>query len=235
MHALGKLVVLPKVLFLFCSISALGDTIQLRTDTTWRTIAGAVPVAPDWNSSLSFDDSNAAGWTNSFKSPIGDRIWNTSNLSSLSPANPRFRDVFDLYGPVSSCVGHFYFDDDATVWVNGVEVLNDTDGVASTFDNVALSPSLFRTGNNLIAVWGHNTVPPDNNIEVDLTLTIVPEPSVLSLLVGGALLSRVRAFPRRRASVRSEWRLDKSAIFGGLTFAITAAMGNFFEPMARLV
>jgi hypothetical protein len=41
--------------------------------------------------------------------------------------------------------------------------------------------------------------------------------------------------PFGRASVSSEWRLDKSAIFGGLTFAITAAMGNFFEPVARLV
>jgi hypothetical protein len=38
-----------------------------------------------------------------------------------------------------------------------------------------------------------------------------------------------------RANVSSEWRLDKSAIFGGLTFAITAAMGSFFEPVARLV
>jgi hypothetical protein len=37
------------------------------------------------------------------------------------------------------------------------------------------------------------------------------------------------------ASVSPEWRLDKSAIFGGLTFAITAAMGSFFEPVARLV
>jgi hypothetical protein len=35
--------------------------------------------------------------------------------------------------------------------------------------------------------------------------------------------------------VMAEWRLDKSAIFGGLTFAITAAMGSFFEPVARLV
>src|ERR1035441_6837932 len=34
---------------------------------------------------------------------------------------------------------------------------------------------------------------------------------------------------------RHEWRLDKSAISRGLTFAITAAMGNFFEPVARLV
>ena len=37
------------------------------------------------------------------------------------------------------------------------------------------------------------------------------------------------------AGVSSEWRLDKSAISRGLTFAITAAMGNFFEPVARLV
>jgi hypothetical protein len=36
-------------------------------------------------------------------------------------------------------------------------------------------------------------------------------------------------------SLLLEWRLDKSAIFGGLTFAITAAMGSFFEPVARLV
>src|ERR1039458_6282186 len=59
---------------------------------------------------------------------------------------------------------------------------------------------------------------------------------------------RARPRPRRRdpgpgahpqrvnqASVSPEWRLDKSAISRGLTFAITAAMGNFFEPVARLV
>ncbi|HEV2211116.1 MAG TPA: hypothetical protein VG167_20315 [Verrucomicrobiae bacterium] len=135
----------------------------LRTDATWRTIKGSVPVAADWNSAVFFDDSDAAGWTNAFKSPIGDRIWNTSNLSSESPANPRFRHVFDLWGGVTTAVAHFYFDDDATVWINGTEVLNDTDRHATTFDNVILDPSLFHEGENLIAVWGHNVDPPYNN------------------------------------------------------------------------
>ena len=162
------------------ALTALADTVLLKTDASWRTIKGSVTIPTNWNSSVIFDDSDQAGWTNSFKSPEGDRIWHTSNLSSESPANPRFRHVFSLYGTVTNCVGHFYFDDNGTVWINGVQVLDDTGGGASTFDNVILDPSLFHAGDNLIAVWGHNTIAPYNNIEVDITIDIVaPRPTIL--------------------------------------------------------
>lgn len=156
------------------------DTLLLRTDATWRAINGSASIPTNWNSSVVFDDSDQAGWTNSFKSPQGDRIWLTSNLSSDSPANPRFRHVFSLYGTITNCTGHFYFDDNGTVWINGVEVLNDTGGGASTFDGVILDPALFHAGDNLIAVWGHNTEGPYNNIEVDITMDIAaPQPRIL--------------------------------------------------------
>lgn len=168
------------VLLCFSALSTLADTVLLKTDATWRTINGSATIPTNWNSSVIFDDSDQAGWTNAFKSPQGDRIWNTSNLSSESPANPRFRHVFSLYGTITNCIGHFYFDDNGTVWINGVQVLDDTGGGASTFDNVVLDPSLFRAGDNLIAVWGHNTTAPYNNIEVDITFDIVaPTPTIL--------------------------------------------------------
>jgi hypothetical protein len=168
------------------SIPCSAQDYLLRTDATWRTIKASQPVGTDWNSAVIYDDSEAAGWTNAFKSPMGDRIWHTSNLSSESPANPRFRHAFDLSGGVTSAVAHFYFDDDATVWINGTEVLNDTDRHATTFDNVILDASLFHEGDNLIAVWGHNVDAPYNNIEVDISLTVVPEPGAIALLVVGA-------------------------------------------------
>lgn len=162
------------------ALDALADTVLLKTDATWRTINGTATISTNWNSAVVFDDSDEADWTNSFKSPQGDRIWNTSNVSADSPANPRFRHVFSVYGTITNCVGHFYFDDNATVWINGVQVLDDTGGGASTFDNVVLDPALFHTGDNLIAVWGHNTIGPYNNIEVDITFDIVaPTPTIL--------------------------------------------------------
>ena len=160
----------------------------LRTDPSWRTIKGVVAVPADWNSAVSFDDSDAAGWTNSYEVPNTDRIWNTSNLSSESPANPRFRHVFALAGPVRSSVGNFYFDDDATVWINGTEVLNDTDGHAGSFTNVVLDSSLFNPGQNLIAVWGHNKVAPYNVIEAEVSLTLVAERPVLRVAQSGGRL-----------------------------------------------
>jgi hypothetical protein len=159
--------------------ASVAQTNLLRTDASWRTIKGVVAVPSDWNSAVTFDDSAAAGWTNSFKAPVGDRIWNTSNLSSESPANPRFRHVFALPGPASSATAHFHFDDDATVWVNGTEVINDTDGHATTFDNVVLAPSLFHPGQNLIAAWGHNKIPPYNTIEIDISLAVTAQTPLL--------------------------------------------------------
>jgi len=58
------------------------QTLTIRSDATWRTSRGTVAVTPEWTSSLSYDDSDAAGWVNAFKSPSGDNIWHTSNRSS---------------------------------------------------------------------------------------------------------------------------------------------------------
>jgi hypothetical protein len=73
----------------------------------------------------------------------------------------------------------------------------------------------------------------------------MPPPFTFILTVAGMALvififaaiwaSRYVRIGPNRTSVSSEWRLDKGASFWGLTFAITAAMGNFFEPVARLV
>ena len=162
------------------------QTVTIRSDATWRTSRGSMAVTADWISSVDYDDSDAAGWENAFKSPADDNIWHTSNLGPQSPSHARFRYVFDLAQPVESAFGRFFFDDDGSAFINGIRVVNDTGGGASVFDRV-LDPNLFQIGPNLVAVDGFNRFAPYNNIAVRLDLTLVPEPATLGMLTLGGL------------------------------------------------
>jgi len=164
---------------------ALPADVTVVSDATWRTSAGVVSVTSDWISNLNYDDSDAAGWQFAFKSPSGDNIWHTSNLSSESPSHARFRHIFNLPAGVSSASGTFFFDDDGDVWINGQHILNDPGGGASTF-HLDLDPSLFHPGQNLIAVDGFDKIAPFSNISVEMTINLVPEPGVLS---GGVVMT----------------------------------------------
>ena len=169
--------------------------VSVVTDATWRTSAGTVSVEADWYSKLNYNDSDAAGWVNAFKSPSGFNIWHTSNKSSESPSHARFRHVFDLPVGVASASGIFGFDDDGDVWINGVHILNDPGGGASTF-NLQLDPALFHPGLNLIAVDGFDKIAPFSNISVEMTLNLVPEPGALMMTL--ALVGIILAHRRRR-------------------------------------
>jgi hypothetical protein len=171
-----------------CSLAGAADSRLIVTDATWRACRGTNPVTADWISNVDYDDSDAAGWVYAFKSPTGDHIWYTSNLSSDGVSHARFRYVFDLSAPVTSAVAnHIAFDDNGELWINGTVIVHDTGGGATQYDDVVLDPSLFVPGENLIAMEGFDTSGPFHNVALNMTLTTVPEPSSIALLCIAAL------------------------------------------------
>lgn len=176
------------------SVSAAITTNTVLSDDTWRTSRGSQVMDTNWTVSLAFDDSDAAGWTNAFQVSGNNNIWHTSNQSSDSPTRARFRHVFALSTDnIVSVTGRFTFDDNGSAWINGTQIINDTGGGATTY-NLTLDPTLFHPGDNLVSVWGVNTIAPFNSVSVRLTIVQVPEPSAVALVgVGvGALLWRFR-------------------------------------------
>ncbi len=174
------------MLFVALPSSARCDSLLVRSDATWRTSRGTTPVTSDWISNLDYDDSDANGWRNAFKSPSDDNIWYSSNLSSDGVSHARFRHIFDLTAPVSAASADIFFDDNGELWINGTEIVDDTGGGATSYDNVAIDPGLFVEGENLIAMEGFDTSGPFHNVALDLTLT-VPEPTAIGLLGVGSL------------------------------------------------
>ena len=158
-------------------LSAVAATTNIVSDGNWR-VTNPAPAA-GWNTSLAFDDSDAAGWEYAFKAPSGNNIWMRSNQSASSPGQVWFRYVFHLATPPTTASGTFNFDDDGQVYLNGVLVVNDTGGGATTF-NLPLATNLFVAGDNLIAVHGVNTVAPFNVIGVDMTLEVPLETTLIA-------------------------------------------------------
>jgi hypothetical protein len=142
-------------------------------------------VTADWISNVNYDDSDTAGWQNAFKSPSGDNIWYSSNLSSDGVSHARFRHVFDLTSLPTAATADIFFDDNGELWINGTEIVDDTGGGATSYENVSIDPNLFVVGENLVAMEGFDTIGPYHNVAVELT--IVPEPSTVVLLSAATL------------------------------------------------
>ena len=155
---------------------AIASITNIVSDATWRATSPAPPAG--WNTSIGFDDSDAAGWEYAFKSPNGAKIWIRSNLSSEAPNMAWFRKVFVLPAKPSSASGTFIFDDDGEVYINGTLVLVDPGGGATTF-NLLLDTNLFVAGENLIAVHGIDTHTPYNNISVEMSLDVPLETALI--------------------------------------------------------
>ena len=143
------------------------QTPTVKSDATWRTTATQPPDG--WNTDIHFDDSDAAGWQNAFKSPSGDNIWYGSNHSDQSPNQAWFRYVFTLNQPIGNATGTFFFDDNGEAYINGRLIVADTTPGATTF-LPTLDPTIFNVGSNLVAVHGIDTIPPFSNVAVDLFL-----------------------------------------------------------------
>ena len=170
------------VLALFSALLVLPGPVKasltnIVSDGNWRVTSPAPPGG--WNTSISFNDSDAAGWEYAFKNPSGNVIWMRSNLSASSPGQVWFRKVFVLPALPTSASGSFYFDDDGQAYLNGTLVVNDTGGGATT-TTLQLATNLFVVGENLIAVHGINTIAPYNGIAVDMALDVPTETSLIS-------------------------------------------------------
>lgn len=149
--------------------SAQTTTNIIWTDSTWRCASNSLVVPSNWLSSVVFDDSNAAGWTNAYQVSGSHSIWLRDNHSSNSPARVRFRHVFEVTNEVTAAIAHVTFDDDGAAYINGTRIISDTGGGSTTRD-VIIDPGLFHLGSNLIAATGTNTIAPFNVINIKLTL-----------------------------------------------------------------
>lgn len=173
-----KLAIVLLTAFSFLTgLSVIAATTNIVSDGNWRVTSPAPPAG--WNTSLTFDDSDAAGWEYAFKTSSGNNIWMRSNQSSSSPGQVWFRSIFTLPALPTSASGIFYFDDDGQLYINGTLIVNDTGGGATTF-NLQLATNLFVTGQNLIAARGVNTIAPFNSIGVDLKLDIPFETTLVA-------------------------------------------------------
>jgi hypothetical protein len=90
-----------------------------------------------------------------------------------------------------------WLDDNGQVYINGTQIVDDNGSGGSSYD-LTLDPSLFRVGQNLIAIHGVDKFTPYHTVGMELTLT-VPEPSsgVLVAGLGGAAILRFHRTNRR--------------------------------------
>lgn len=167
------------------AILYVGGTLGLRagtitnllvTDETWRVTSNAPPTG--WNTNIVFDDSNAAGWTNSFKSPAGNNIWMITNRSSQGPNQVWFRHLFVMDTVPQSVTADIFFDDNGALYVNGTQIVRDNGGGDTHYQNVVIDPKLFVPGTNLIAVHALDANPPYNNIAVVFTNVMPARPPI---------------------------------------------------------
>jgi hypothetical protein len=177
-------------------------SLSLVTDATWLVITpagnqsgqsitsvGAAFEAanPGWNTSLTY---NTSSWSVPRVS-TSDAIW---GATTDSPAY--LRKTFHLNAPVSNATLLATADDDAIIYINGVEVARDTNKSASGFGPLDVTNYL-TTGDNLIAVKGQNAGGPDS-FTLHLLATAAPEPSTLAVLGVGVGAIGLLALVRRR-------------------------------------
>jgi hypothetical protein len=164
-----------------------------------------------WNTSITFDDSDAAGWHTPFPRDLArygsisiNSIWaDDPQLSGDTPAY--FRKVFTLdFEPASASFGGDLggvlttgIDDDIQIYINGTLVYDDQDFSSGVIPFTDVTPYL-HAGTNLVAAKAQDSVGVDEHFEFNLQITPIPEPSPALLIgLGLAALSRWR---RRNAS-----------------------------------
>ena len=191
------------------------EQLSLPSGTHWRAIGPVgnlegTPIANaglfwesvnvGWNTDLSYDDSDAAGWKYATKSPYpaANAIWaDGMHPNGFTPAYFRYKFVVD--GTPTKGLLTVLVDDDAQVYINGERVVNDTDGVGTLVRDVDVTTSL-RQGENLIATKAHDSWGGGEHFMSDFTIQYepIPEPSNLVLLSMGAVGLLVYAWRRRK-------------------------------------
>jgi hypothetical protein len=141
-----------------------------ETDSRWR-VVGLFPGA-DWFRP-DFDDS-AWGYARVAKpksadpSLPGDAIWDDASTTGGS-LEVWFRKTFSVYGTVVESVIDFGCDDDMQVYLNGVHIVDDRDGVTTRETISAVGPLL--EGQNAIAISCKDVVLPEHALWGKHTIT----------------------------------------------------------------
>jgi hypothetical protein len=174
-----------------------GATVITQSNATWK-VTPTDPGAVSWNTSAAFDDSawqNAtvlydAGVVIPDPAYVGAKgIWSSSGQFSKE-YQVWIRHTFSLGGPLTNALLTVGCDDDCTVWVNGTQVINDTNTFAN--NNFANVLPYLTAGTNLIAltVTDNYVQYGDNHstwVQLDGTFAsrAIPEPGTLALLATG--------------------------------------------------
>jgi hypothetical protein len=209
--------------------SALPFTIATSADPAdgWRSIApvgnlegqplASVGLAWEaahvgWNTSLGFDDSDAAGWHPPAPVPGGtsNGIWaDEEQFDADTPAYFRLAFTLDA-DPVMAWFGSSApadntngVDDDVQIYVNGTLLYDDQDGVATYIPIVDVTPYL-HAGENLLAIKAHDSYGLNQGFAIVLQGNTIPEPATALLVTTGVL--GLAASRKRRAS-ESSWTL----------------------------
>ena len=181
-----------------CAIAAApaSAAILVKTDATWAVTATA-PTG-NWNSAVGFDTStwqlatvlyNVSDYLGPSYTAQG--IWSSGGQYSTTETSFWARQVFNLSSLPIIATLNAGFDDDADLWINGVQVISDHNGFAN---NVSVADANLRPylqlGDNLIAyaatdnwpVWGYNH---SSWVQIDGQIAAVPEPETYALILAG--------------------------------------------------
>ena len=178
----------------------------VKTDASW-TVTAAAPTG-NWNSAVGFDTStwqaatvlyNVADYLGPGYTAQG--IWSSGGQFSTTETSFWARQVFHLDALPTSAALNAGFDDDADLWINGVQVISDHNGFANNVSVADLLPYL-TLGDNLVAyaatdnwpVYGYNH---SSWVQIDGQMAAaVPEPETYALMLAG--LAAVVFTTRRR-------------------------------------
>ena len=166
-----------------------------KTDATWQVTATA-PTG-SWNSAVAFDTSTWQAATELYDvgfylgpTYTAQGIWSSGGQFSTIETSLWARQVFHLDALPTSASLNAGFDDDADLWINGVQVISDHNGIANNVDVADLLPYL-TLGDNLVAyaatdnwpVYGYNH---SSWVQIDGQMAAaVPEPETYALMLAG--------------------------------------------------
>ena len=97
-----------------------------------------------------------------------------------------------------------WLDDNGQVYINGSKIVDDNGSGGSSYD-LMLDPTLFRIGQNLIAIHGADEYTPYHTVGMELTLT-VPEPNT-NFVVAGIAVPFVLGFRNRGRIARKPYSI----------------------------